>query len=76
MATLIALVIKIVLFIATLKKFWDYLKKTSLVNMLLFIGAAHKAGRKIENGSSKRSGNVNGKADNDGGDRIRDGKPS
>lgn len=75
MSTLIALAIKIALFLVALRKLWDYILKSNLVNIFMFIVAAHQAGKKKENGSSKRSRGGDAKASNSSSDRLLDSKP-
>ena len=73
MAKIIALIIKIILLLAALKKLWQYILKSNLVNILLFIVAAHKAGKKKEDGSSKRSRDIDGKTDSNLGGGLHGG---
>lgn len=67
--------IKVVLIAGALKKIREYLLKTNIANILLFILESHKAGKKKKN-ANKRTSNTIQKSDTDNDGRFSDSKPN
>lgn len=60
------------LFLVALKKLWNYILKSNHAEILMFIIASHKAGKKKKN-DSERGRSSNDETSNDSGDGICDG---